>query len=115
MDVFRRAPEASPRDVTPEVEAAAEAHGRYLRIFGGVWTRVGGALALGLGALALWVHWALAIGAGLAALIAVAGVVISAVGAKRRQAALDLYRDGAETVGEVLDVRLQRRTKLNGK
>lgn len=114
-ELFRSAPRVAPdppRGLTADMRADASVHGRFLRLFGAIWALVGLLPMLAFAAAAAlsaapW--WVVAPGA----VFAVAGALLWGLGRWRRARALRLFREGHEASGEVVEVFLDRRVRMN--
>ena len=120
VDVFRTAPPeapVAPREITPDIEADAAVFGRFLRLFGAIWTFVGGGVAIAglVVVLSLGPRGPLFIAPILGGAFFVAGATCWAIGAGQRQRALAIYRDGVETRGEVVEIFLDRTVRINNR
>jgi len=117
-DAFRSIPDTAPlapRELTPDIRSDSSVHGRFLRVFGGIWTTVGLALALFFSFLALALELrTYSMGAGLVSGFGFVGGMLWLIGYWQRASALRTYRDGIEARGTVTRIYQDRRARLNG-
>lgn len=90
-------------------------HGRFLRLFGGIWAGVGSGLAICFLLLSLGVQPSMAIGALLGGAFALSGSLLWLLGRRQREAAESVFRDGVEASGVVVDVFRDLRVRMNGR
>lgn len=120
-EVFRVAPQLAPsppRALSPDIVADASAHGRFLRLFGAIWALVGlpllilsgVAAAVGAASGGFGMPWWTTAPGGL---FAFAGALLWGLGKRQQARALRVFRDGHEASGEVVEVFLDRRVRMN--
>lgn len=113
---YRVAPtvtEPAPRTVSESARRDLASHGRFLRLFGAIWGGVGFGLAVLFALLGATIVAGMTLGAGIGAVFGVAGAVLWTIGWWQRAIATRAYRDGIEVRGEVVDVFLDHRVRVN--
>jgi len=105
----------APRQVSPDMRRDAAEHGRFLRLFGGIWAGVGGVLAILFLLLAVLAMRELSFGALIGGAFALCGSLLWLLGHRQRAAAESLFRDGVEASGVVREVFRDSRVRMNGR
>lgn len=102
----------APRELTPDARRDAAVHGRFLRLFGGIWALVGGSLSALFTLMALFLRGSL-IGTLIGAAFGLVGLGLYYLGRVKQREALHVFREGVETTGVVTKVFKDFRVRVN--
>lgn len=102
----------APRQLTPDARRDAALHGRFLRIFGGIWALVGGFICLFFTLIKLAISGPL-IGSAIGGVFGLVGALLYYLGRVKEREALHVFCEGAEATGTVTKVFQDFRVRVN--